>query len=283
MALKFIDHEDVVFRRAPLISVLCQIRFNPVLSLLSDVGVSGFQEALRGQYPHFTGEQSTAIAVQPNEGRSQIGVQQSAPIWRLADAENSWHVSLGPDFVALETPRYLKFNDFLDRLMVVLAALDRTVHPGDAVRIGLRKINVLTHPEVDEPKGWQGFLRPELLSLAGIELPGPINFSLSTVRVQDGVNHLRVNYGIVPAPTFDQVPSRLVEAAEEGVSSEEQRQFVLDLDYSSPVPYAIRRDDAMTELLQEFSDGMTSFFHWSIEEPMYRWLEPVPRASVDVG
>ena len=68
----------------------------------------------------------------------------------MIDEEGNWRVSLAIDFVALETPRYTDFGEFLDRLMFVLDVLDRTVNVGDSTRIGLRKINLLTHPSVSD-------------------------------------------------------------------------------------------------------------------------------------
>ena len=134
MALTFSKHEDVVFSRAPLLSVLCQIRFKPVLSLLSDVGVSGFQEALRFRYPILEREQNTNVAVSPQQSGPQVGIQQHAPVWRLTGGEtNKYRVSIGTDFVSLDTSQYQDFGEF-ERLMFVLNALDRTIHPGEATR-----------------------------------------------------------------------------------------------------------------------------------------------------
>lgn len=235
MALTFTEHEDVVFKRAPLVTVLCQIQFEPVLSLLGDVGVAGFQEGLRHLYPHFRAEQSAEIEV----ADQSVGFKQTAPVWRLLDDDERWRVSLAVNFVALETPRYRDFTEFLDRLFLVLDVLERTVHPGDATRIGLRKVNHLTHPDVKTPADWQSLLRPELLGLVGVELPADLAVSLSDVRLRDGVNEFVVRHGVI---------------------SDEPAKYLLDVDHSSPVPYEIGANDALREVLSEFSGGITSFF-----------------------
>jgi hypothetical protein len=54
----------------------------------------------------------------------------------------------------------------------------------------------------------------------------------------------------------------------------------LDLDYSSPVPYEIKAGEDLKEVLNEFSEGITSFFHWILEPSLYHWLEPVARETV---
>lgn len=291
MALRFAEHEDVVFRKAPLLSVLCQIKFDPVLSLLSDVGVAGFQESIRNLYPRFNAEQFERLEVSgsPATPQRRFGLSQSAPIWRHTDEEARWRVSIAADFIAIETPRYRDFEEFLDRLMFVLNAIDRTVHPGDSTRIGLRKINVLSHPDVSTTIDWRHFLRRELIGIVGTEHPGQLMFGLSDIRFGEGLSELTVRHGAVPDHFVEQLERSMVVSSVDAVpvaaqpettisqAREPAHDYLLDLDYSTIAPYPVRDAEDLAEVLQEFSDGITSFFHWAIL-PRYReWLEPEPR------
>jgi uncharacterized protein (TIGR04255 family) len=291
MALKFVEHDDVVFRRAPLLSVLCQIKFDPVLSLLSDVGVAGFQESIRHLYPRLHVEQLERLEVSgsPAIPQRRFGLSQSAPIWRHIDEELRWRVSVAADFIAIETPSYRDFEEFSDRLMFVLNAIERTVHPGDSTRIGLRKINVLSHPEISTAADWRRFLRPELIGIIGTEHPGQLMLGLSDVRFGEGLSELVVRHGGVPDDFVEQLrrslvvsPVDAVPAASEADATrshirEPAHDYLLDLDYSTIAPYPVRDGDDLAEVLQEFSDGITSFFHWAVLPPYREWLEPEPR------
>ncbi|HUY86367.1 MAG TPA: TIGR04255 family protein [Acidimicrobiales bacterium] len=295
MALRFTDHPDVVFQKAPLVMVLSQIRYEPVLSLMSEVGIAGFQEGVRHLYPHIRGEQAGQLEIGGQlDGSKRIGFQQSAPIWRLTDEDAKWRVSLAVDFVALEAPQYRDFGEFLERLMFILDVLDRTVNVGDSTRIGVRKINLLTHPSIDSPTSWLQLLRPELLATAGAPLPGKVVQSLSETRLQEGLAQLTIRHGLIPkagaellASSVDEIRRRDASAisvppiaevsAHTVAETQDATDFVLDLDYGTIAPYPARGGQDMAEVLKEFSDGITSFFHWAITPEYFEWLSPEPR------
>ncbi len=286
LGLDFGRHPDVIFKKAPLVVVLCQIKFEPIFSLLSEVGVAGFQEGIREKYPSARREEATQFHVSRQPSNS-IGVRQSPPIWRLSDKQDDWQwrVSLAVDFIALEAPKYVDFGEFLSRMRFLLEVLDRTIHPGDATRIGLRKINQFEHPNVRGPKDWTKLLRPELISLAGCELPGELHLSMSEVRIKDGKRELAIRHGVPPESSMRPGGQESTDRTSSGGGPAEAGQldgvaslsYVLDLDYSTFIPLTVRDDSAITGLLQEFSDSMTSFFHWSLGPEMHKWLEPIPR------
>jgi uncharacterized protein (TIGR04255 family) len=257
LSLDFGKHSDVVFRRAPLVRVLCQIKFPPILSLLTPVGVTGFQTALRSYYPTMLPpEQGASIAVE-NE---TIGIKSNAPVWRMVNEAQDWTVGLASDFVSLETPSYTSIVEFLQRFDFVLSVLRRTVRPADSVRIGFRKVNLISSTEYsDNPDNLCQLIRGELLGpLAADSLPAKITSSFSIQQFADDDNILAVRYG------FAEVNS--------------QPGFILDTDYFTTRPYGIEAN-SITELLRYFSDGMTSFFHWALTDDFKTRLEPIPRSA----
>lgn len=259
MALSFPKHPDVVFDRAPLTQVLCQIRFAPILALFAETGVAGFQEALRRDYPEFDADQEAQISMSPTHAE----VQQKAPVWRLRDSEERWQVSLAVDFVAIEVSSYGHFGEFSDRLMNVISVLERTLIPGRSKRIGLRKVNRFEHPRVKGSEGWRGLLRRDLLGLVGVEgMPGTYGREYSERHLEDdegGV--LTIRHGMAP---------------------NDSRAYLLDLDYWTTKSMQIRSDVSLSSLLKDYSDAMTGFFHWSIEKSLYDYLGPVPRSEVAI-
>ncbi len=253
MALDFGRHDDVVFSRAPLQVVLCQIKFPPIYSLLSEAGVAGFQEAIRPLYP----KANKSVDAQVQMTDQQMSVTKSAPTFQFQPEDGSWTVSLSADFVSLETPQYRHFGEFVRRLDHILVALSRTVHPATANRIGLRKVNRLTDPEAAEPSHWEGLLKRELLGIvAAPSLPSRVAFTYSEVHFPDEDNVMVVRHGKDPA---------------------EDQAYVIDIDYYTERPYSLEDTKPALELLQHFSDGATSFFHWCLEPKLYAQLLPHPR------
>ena len=133
--------------RAPLERVIAQVRFPPILAIRDPDRVAELQETLRETYPNLSEEQVHSIEI----GSGDTPNVRKGIIWRLADREKNpdWRVSLGVDFVALETSSYDSRGDFLDRLQAVLSAVEQAFKPASANRLGLRYIDRLTGEAVD--------------------------------------------------------------------------------------------------------------------------------------
>lgn len=258
MTLDFRKHEDVVFERAPLTSVLCQIRFPQILAILDRAGISGVQEALRNEYPDF----DSGVEAQFAFNQDGAELKMKPPVWRFRTLDEMWRVSLGVDFLALETPDYHHFKDFADRLFFVISAAERTLSPGPSLRIGLRKVNLIEHPDVAQPSDWNGLLTSQLLGLAGdSSLPGTARRDYSEYMIADDAGDaLAIRHGIDPDSSAN---------------------YRLDLDYWTERRFDVTPTTQLRDLLAAFSDSMTAFFHSCLEQRMYDHLQPKPRTEVE--
>ena len=151
---------EVPLPQTPLVRVIAQARFPPILAIRDPDKVAVLQEELRETYPNLRQDQVHSIEL---TGGQTPNVQQSF-IWRLADREKDapWRVSLGVDFVALETSSYDSRNDFLDRLRSVVSAVEQAFKPASASRLGLRYIDRLTDEAVDRVGE---LIHPEVLGI----------------------------------------------------------------------------------------------------------------------
>ena len=151
---------EVPLPRAPLERVIAQARFPPILAIRDPDRVAVLQEALRETYPHLSQEQVQSIDLADGQTPN---VRQGL-IWRLADEEKDarWRVSLGVDFVAIETSSYDSRDDFLDRLRTVLSTVEQAFKPASASRLGLRYIDRLTDEAVDRV---DELIRPAVLGI----------------------------------------------------------------------------------------------------------------------
>ena len=151
---------EVHLLRAPLARVIAQARFPLILAIRDPGRVAVLQDALRETYPNLSQDQVHSIEL---PGGQAPNVRQ-ALIWRLADREKDprWRVSLGVDFVALETSSYESRNDFLGRLRTVVSAVEEAFEPASASRFGLRYIDRLTGEAVDRIGD---LIRPDILGI----------------------------------------------------------------------------------------------------------------------
>ena len=145
---------------APLVRVLAQVRFPTILAIRDIDRVISFQDALRETYPNLSREEIQSI----HSGSSEALSIRPDRIWRLTDRATGpgWRVSLGVDFVALETSSYDSRRDFLDRLHTVLSAVEESFQPASSSRFGLRYIDRLTGKAVDRVTD---LVHPEILGI----------------------------------------------------------------------------------------------------------------------
>ena len=152
--------EEVPLREAPLERVIAQVRFPPILAIRNPDKAAVMQEALRATYPHLNQDHVQGVEI---SGDQTPNVRQEL-IWRLADRETNpdWRVSLGVNFIALETSAYDNRADFLDRLHSVVSTLEHAFSPASANRFGLRYIDRLTDEAFDHI---HELIRPEVLGI----------------------------------------------------------------------------------------------------------------------
>ena len=247
----------------PLARVIAQARFPIILSVRNPDKVAAFQEDLREIYPHLSEEQVHSIGLTA----SQMPNVRQGLIWRLADSEQSprWRVSLGEDFVSVETSDYDGRQDFLDRLRAVLAAVENAFKPAGAQRLGLRYIDRLTGEAAGRVTD---LIRPEVLGIMGPTDPQSLDLRDSIVLMMtearfhgpDG-SPIQGRWGTLPPnTTYD--PDVLEPVA--GTS------WVLDLDMATPGPCSFSPDDLLTTA-KSFSESLYWLFRQMVTDEFLRF------------
>ncbi|MEC4819624.1 MAG: TIGR04255 family protein, partial [Scytonema sp. PMC 1069.18] len=190
---------EVPLKDAPLVRVIAQVRFPPILSIEKKDFVGSFQEAIREQYPILKPEQTQGLVFSPQ------GVVQTTPqvTWRFVDTTNSWRVSLAPNFVAIETTDYLSRSDFLERLKNVLVALNESFNPRIIERFGLRYIDRLVGQNL---KDISSIVKPEIAGIMAAEFREYIHQTIneSLFVIPGGDEQIIARWGAIPSgTTFD--------------------------------------------------------------------------------
>lgn len=125
--------------RAPLARVLCQIRWNQLSKFeLNDVA-DHVAQIIGDDYPLRDAQQELEFVVSP----SGVTQQTAGTIHRFQTADRAWTISLGQQFLAVDTTKYEGHEDFVKRLMSAFSALTRTVTIPFLTRVGYRYVNQL--------------------------------------------------------------------------------------------------------------------------------------------
>lgn len=165
---------EVHLSRAPLVNVLCQIRFPAIASLERKEFVAPFQEAVRHQYPTLVLDQGIELSFTPQGGGFSHKV-----IWRMIDKSETWRVSVGDNFLSLETKAYPGRTRFLDALTYLVEKMQATVQPDQVERIGLRYINRLVFTDWNH---LSRLVQPGVLGIVQSTLSGHLKSTVSESR-----------------------------------------------------------------------------------------------------
>lgn len=147
---------------APVVYVLCQVRFSPVEKMVDYV--PAIQEALRPQYPNFQREQIGGISLVPN---SQPAFVQNETRWRFDTRENSTGFILSTNQLIVHTTSYVDSDDFRERIVNGFRTIHEIAKLGFIQRVGLRYIDLITAAADDT---LEDYIHP---SLIGFRPPVP--------------------------------------------------------------------------------------------------------------
>lgn len=240
---------EVPLPSAPLVRVIAQIRFPQVLSIEKRDFVAPFQEAIHAQYPVLRAEQKQGLMVSP-QGASPMLPQV---IWRFADIEGNWRVSLSPDFIAIETTAYESRKDFFERFTVVVQALAEHVSPKVVDRIGVRYIDRITG---DAVKDIAKLVRPEILGIVGRMIAQHARHTLSESLfvVPEPAAQLLARWGLLPrGGTVDPA----------AIEPLDEPSWILDLDMFRSEPRTFDPSEVVADA-RSYAERIYTFFRWAV-------------------
>ncbi|EYF05804.1 Hypothetical protein CAP_2805 [Chondromyces apiculatus DSM 436] len=240
---------EVPLKDAPLVRVIAQLRFPEVLSVEQRDFVAPFQEAIRSTYSVLRQEQTQGLLLGPG------GASPAKPhiAWRFSDAAGHWRVSLTPEFLALETTKYVSRGDFFGRLKVLAEALDEHIEPGQLDRLGVRYIDRITGEAVDDIAR---LVRPEVRGITGTIAAKHAIHALSESMFELPDARVLARWGFLP-------PGATVDPA--AIEPAEEKSWILDLDMFSaaPVPFVV---DRVVAEAQRYAERVYTIFRWAVTD-----------------
>lgn len=269
MSLVLTGEPRVVFRHHQIHLALCQIKVPRILRVQEPGFVAPFQEAIRKDYPALTEQQQFGLVVGP-DGVSQV---PGSKAWRFDDRGRDWSVVLATDFIALETRRFTRIEDFLSRLRMVLTAFSSTVGPTLRGRLGLRFVNHLRHQDVASPTDWTTFLRTSLLGpMADPLADGKITQTFQEIRMPLGEgSSVIIKHGYMPSMNASPVVLADDRPAVDGPF------YLLDIDCADELE-ADFSVDSICDRVREFNEAEREVFMWATLPVFRQSLDPLTEA-----
>lgn len=252
MAIGLEDQPRVRFRNNPLKVVVAQLRFPPIYSLEEPAGVAAFQSAIQDSFPIAEPRaQEMTLAVAP--GAMGSSTAKPGP-WRFLSDAGDYVAVLGTNYVSLETKAYTRFEDFESRFAGLLDAIIATLPIKRRLRLGLRYVDEIRHPEAKSVTEWPRFLKSDLIGIAGGQLlAAHVTQALQQISVTLPDGKLAIRHGFV---------------TEGGDNA-----YIIDLDAYDDAPKSLDPDTTLQDLWR-FKGWAWSFFAQSITDELAAYLEP---------
>ncbi|MBI2764920.1 MAG: TIGR04255 family protein [Chloroflexi bacterium] len=251
MALADLAYPECDYAKTGLTTVVCQLRFNPILKIGQAVPVE-FQDRVRQSFPVFVREESIEfrLALGASLPASVESLPPTPATWRFRTEDGAWVAGLAVNFLSLETKDYRHFPDFGERFNVLLAALTDVYEIRDFGRVGLRYVNLFKAEQF--PGGWAGRINPSLLGpLADPQLGPEVTGAQQIFALADGDWTIAIRHGLDDAGNY-----------------------LLDIDHATEAKTGMADVPAR---LAEFNRRIFQVFRWSITEDMHQQMEPTPR------
>jgi uncharacterized protein (TIGR04255 family) len=259
--MKLPEYEWVQFRKTPLRLVIGQVRFTIMPRFEQKAFIASFQEAVRSEYPRVSREASVTYQLSPTGINPNLG----ETLWRFSSRDNRWAIVVGESAITLEVREYSSMKDFLARFTHILRVADETLEVKDRLRLGLRYINEIRYPHAENFTQWKALFNPEFVGFeASSLLEGIVDHTLQEIQVNRPDGILAIRHGLLNGTAVAPLPQ------EQPASGQF---YLIDLDY-----YDMTECDldisATIKQMQNYNDVMYRFFHWTLSEALYNYLEP---------
>lgn len=260
--MPFPDSPRVIYARNPLVEVVCQLRFPPILRIDSEPP-SDFQEKIRHDYPLFKENQITDLKLDlPHEivklsgGAFPSSLRAGRAAYDFISADEYWKIGLTREFIALTTTKYEHWQDFKNHLKTPLEVFTAIYSPPFYSRIGLRYRDVIRRSALGlKNTEWSELLQPHI---AGELCSSDVMENIKGIAKQTQI-YLANKSGMVL------IQHGLVESPEGEVC------YLIDSDFSFSDRTEINH---VSEKLDSFNQKSRRLFRWCISEKLHEAMEP---------
>jgi len=225
----FPPSKRVIYGRAPLAEVICQVRYPSLLRIEAEPPAA-FQEAVRARFPYYEVARKGLPDQLPAEILKLLSGTAGKSDHVFSSDDRQTTITLGIDGLSLTTRAYTQWEDFRADLVLALEALVANYKPAFYTRVGLRYQNVIVRSEI----GLQDVPWSKLLQAS---IAGELTLPRWEEQIQEFHNTIRCNLPDGGAFLLQHGYGKRVGSTEDG--------YIIDFDFYN---------DARTEV----NDGLTA-------------------------
>ncbi len=265
--MTFPSSPRVVYDKNPLESVVCQLRFPPILRIDAEPPAA-YQDRVRERYPLLRERPAVDLgAVLPPGLRlpPQVATMLTAELsggqrnmaYDFITADGDWTVTLHREYLAVATRRYKRWEQFREHLEFALLALVDLYKPAFFIRIGLRYRNVILRSHLDlSGRPWVELLQDHIAAeLSKSEVADAVVQALHqlTINLGNGQSRVQLRHGLGTTNDPADTP------------------YLIDADFSTD--QRTETDNAI-ERLNHFHTQAGHLFRWCIRTTLHQAMGP---------
>lgn len=255
------EFKRVIYKHNPLIEVVCQLRFPPILKISHQEPVE-FQDEIRFQYPLFEATKAQ-LPSEISKIVQQFGLPlQSDTTYSFKSEDQRWNLSIAKDFIALNTSSYERYEQFKQRLEEALEVFERTYKPSFYTRVGLRYQDLIVRSKLGiEDKDWSELIAKRIASeLHDPEISSSIQTIVKNLILKTESGQINLNHGLVNV--------------KESQESSEEIAYLFDADFYTE--QKIEGNGDVWNVLNQFNQSAGRLFRWSITDILHNAMQPQP-------
>jgi uncharacterized protein (TIGR04255 family) len=246
----------VIYHNCPLVEVICQLRFPPVLRI-ETAPPAELQERVRSVFPLFESARAGELPPLPPPIAQLMGQKGIATAYSFLTEDRSMTLSLSRESIALSTGTYSRWEDFRQRLQEPLRSFIEIYRPAYFSRIGLRYQDAIQRGRLGlTGSKWSQLLRPEILGeLALPQFEDNLQEARRVIRVKfaDGSGSILLQHGLGQA------------------AGATEPCYVIDFDFSIDAKTEVSNAEMV---LDRFNNRAGRAFRWCITDTLHRALGP---------
>ena len=145
----FSDEARCVYQKNQIAEVICQLRFPEILTIEANAPAA-FQESVRKAFPKYTvNKEVSAPIVTCVPGNMRLETPPAINNYQFYSVDGAWRINLTSKFISLSSSNYTRWEDFANRLDLMLTAFITVYQPALFERIGLRYINAISRRDLN--------------------------------------------------------------------------------------------------------------------------------------
>nr|WP_315392248.1 TIGR04255 family protein [uncultured Duganella sp.] len=263
----------VRYAKNPLVEVLCQVRFNRLLSLEKEPPAELQERFAQVGYPTLIVDRQPSIQI----AWSNIGAEEatypnassipSPAVYHFNSADGLKKISLNSEFIAFSCQKYEEWKLFQAEFLVLLKMFLEIYRHVSPVRLGLRYKDLISREDLGLAEvPWSELITP---------LVGGI-FHAKTYFEDDALDERSVVHQAAQVGlSLDDCELLLQTALLKAADGSGLQAFLIDSDFFQELPKYVLSFANIEESLHALHNSAGAIFHHCIEEKLHHALGPI--------